>query len=101
MKNMYLVVGLLLVIIMLSLLESSLRETFCPCGVDLTQNNKENFCSSGCAGPIEPFSNCPGSCSNKYGNKRYPLKYMYWQTCGHKSRGVQNTSCPYYLYSNY
>ena len=90
---MYLAICLLLLIILI-ICYSSVREQFCPCGIDLTKTNSENietFCNSGC---VETFNNyCPDKCSSK----RYPLEYLYCQTCRNNVPQTSNTSMPYYL----
>ena len=92
---MYLTICLFLLIIVVVLYYSGIREQFCPCGVDLTKSNNdkvETFCDKGC---VESFDNfCPDKCSSK----RYPLEYLYCQTCGNNAPLTTNTSMPYYLY---
>jgi len=91
---MYWLICVLLIVIAIAILNPGMRERFCaPCGEDLTNN--ENFCSSGC---VEGFGNyCPDRCSSK----RYPLEYLYCQTCGNNAPMATNKCRPYYIPLNY
>ena len=98
---------ILFIVIIITTMNPRVKERFCTsgCGETLPLNLPlkltETFCTTGCVEGFGNFNSSSSYCPDNCSSKRYPLQYIYCQTCGSNVNTTMDRNKPYYIPPNY